>query len=279
MQINTLLAGSFTLTLGYATLAGLAAAPAVAATPLGPATYGNPNQPWGQRRPVTEQDRALIASYRSGRYRPILNEHFNNRAEFAAAWIAQSDDRYDLKACRDPQSVAISPNGLALQTLPIGHCHARFSTGSIWSRSRFRYGYFEARMRIADAPGLNNAFWLLTDDKFEIDAAELHYPNDMRITLHNNNNWSPDPSHAVGFDQKFEDDLSRGFHDYGVLWRPNEIIFAVDGEPVAAIDTNGAAAGTADIRFSTALGNFGGRIPDDPTGHEMDVKSLVVFGL
>ena len=31
------------------------------AAPMGPATWGNPNQPWGTRRPVTAADRTLIA--------------------------------------------------------------------------------------------------------------------------------------------------------------------------------------------------------------------------
>ncbi|WP_183572610.1 hypothetical protein HDF18_05125 [Mucilaginibacter sp. X5P1] len=34
-----------------------------AVTLLGPPTWGNPNQPWGTRRPVTAADRALIARF------------------------------------------------------------------------------------------------------------------------------------------------------------------------------------------------------------------------
>jgi hypothetical protein len=53
-------------------------------------------------------------------------------------------------------------------------------------------------------------------------------------------------------------------------------VFEVDGEPVAAIATNGSVNGSADIRFSTALGDFGGAIPANPVGHDMIVKSLRV---
>ena len=254
---------------------GFAALPALAATPLGPATFGNPDQPWGRRRPLTQADRQIVAQSRAAGGQNLASD-FKSPGALATGWLPQVDDRSDLKSCREAENVQTSPVGLRLVTLAATHCHAHFSTGSVWSRARYRYGFFETQMKIADEPGVNNAFWLLTNDRFEIDVAEVHYPNEVRITLHNNNNWSPDPSHAVGFDVKFADNLSRAFHAYGLVWRQNDMIFEVDGEPVAAIVTGGAVKGSADIRFSTALGNFGGAIPENPAGHEMVVKSLTV---
>jgi hypothetical protein len=35
--------------------------------------------------------------------------------------------------------------------------------------------------------------------------------------------------------------------------------------------------GAADIRFSTAVTEFGGKIPSNPAGHHMHVRSLRVF--
>lgn len=67
------------------------------ATPLGPATWGNPNQPWGVRRLPTEADKALIASYRSGKKHPILEENFTNPAELQTLWALQSDDNPGLR--------------------------------------------------------------------------------------------------------------------------------------------------------------------------------------
>jgi hypothetical protein len=244
-------------------LAGMTMQSAGAATPLGPATWGNPDQQRGTRRAVTPADRALIARYRSGRA-AAFSTGFNNDGEFRSQWLVQLDDRSDLKSCRQPASVAVSPTGLTLKTLNATGCHARYSTGSVLSKAKYSFGLFEASIKIADIGGMNNAFWLTTDDKFEIDIAEVHYPNDVRITLHNNNNWSPDPSHAVGFDRKFADNFSAGYHDFGVLWTARDMIFEIDGEPVAAIDTEGSVKGPATVRFSTALGNFGGAIPDNP---------------
>ncbi|MEW6436883.1 MAG: glycoside hydrolase family 16 protein [Pseudomonadota bacterium] len=167
-----------------------------------------------------------------------------------------------------------------MRTLAATNCRAKWSTGSMISKLRQRYGFFEASMKIANISGLNNAFWLVTEDHFEIDIAEAHFPNDVRLTLHNNNNWNTekdDKLHAVGFDSKFVENLSQAYHDYGVLWTPTDIIFEIDGAPIAAIATHGSIKGAADIRFSTAVTEFGGKIPSNPAGHHMYVKSLRVL--
>jgi beta-glucanase (GH16 family) len=150
------------------------------------------------------------------------------------------------------------------------------------SKTLAGFGFYEASIKMADVSGLNNAFWLTTEDKFEIDIAEIHFPNEVRFTLHNNNHWATvkqDINHAVGFDAKFRDNFAQSFHDFGVLWTENDIIFEVDGQPVAAIATNGSIHGQAEVRFSTAVMEYGGKIPDNPTGHQMSVRSLRVYSL
>ena len=150
------------------------------------------------------------------------------------------------------------------------------------SKAKQKYGFFEATIKAADISGINNAFWLVTEDGFEIDIAEVHYPNILRLTLHNNNKSyteKPGKKYAVGFDSKFNGNFSRAFHDYGVLWTPTDIIFEMDRQPVAAITTNGAITKAADIRFSTAVMEYAGKIPDNPAGHHMFVKSLRVYPL
>jgi beta-glucanase (GH16 family) len=263
-------------------LAGLTllSLPSFGATPLGPPTWGNPDRPWGIRRPVAAVDRALIAKYRAGSASPVLATTFSNPATLQSQWNFISDD--DLKSCRRPQNVVATSNGLQLQTRAGDGCRAKWSTGFIISKRRQKFGFFEATMKAGDISGLNNAFWLVTEDHFEVDIAEVHYPNIVRLTLHNNNDWDTikeDKMHAVGFNSTFADNFSGGFHDFGVLWTPTDIIYEIDGEPIAAIATQNAINGSADIRFSSALMDYAGKIPGDPAGHSMFVKSLRVYPL
>ncbi len=255
----------------------IAASHAQAATLAGPPTYGYPNQPWGTRRPVTAADRVAVARYRSGTLKPAFASDFTDAAALTSQWQLRSDDY--LKSCRRPENVVATASGLELQTRVAEDCRARWSTGSMISTYRQKFGFFEATIKAADISGLNNAFWLVTSDHFEIDIAEIHYPNVVNLTLHDNNRIDGAFPLSVGFKTTFVENLSNAYHDYGALWTPSDIIYEVDGEPVAAIHTDDAIHDAADIRLSTALMDYAGTIPSDPVGHDMYVKSVRVIPL
>ncbi len=245
---------------------------------LGPVTFGSPDQPFGIRRPITAADRAAIQSYRSGKKAPVFTAKFDTLADVEADWTLQTDDSASLKSCRRPANVQPSDAGLRLLTQVATDCHNHWSTASLDTKEKYKYGFFEASMKIADITGINNAIWLTTDDKYEIDIAEAQYPNYAHIALQS---WPANRAeHAgVGFAAKFSENLSSGFHDYGVLWTATDMIFEVDGEPVAALTTKGSVSGPATVRISTAVADFAGKVPDHPEGHGAVVKSLRIFGL
>jgi len=70
-------------------------------------------------------------------------------------------------------------------------CHNqdnKWTTAYIASKSKYSSGYFETSLKIADIPGVNNAFWVTTDDNYEIDPSEIHYPNMDGVGVHY---WPP----------------------------------------------------------------------------------------
>ena len=251
----------------------------------GPVTWGSPDQPYGKRRAVTAADRAAIQAYRSGRKTPVFSTNFGDPAELQADWNLVSDDIQwgGYLSCRRPGNVEASGAGLRLKTGLATDCHDKWSTGYIISKAKYGYGFFEATLKIADVKGMNNAFWMTTDDNaqsgdhFEIDISEVQYPGYDHIGLQQypaKGNKSIQHT-GMGWGASFVDDLSSGFHDYGVLWTPAEMIFEIDGEPVAAVVTNGAVKGPTDIAFSSALIYAG--VPAHPEGHDMMVQSVRVF--
>ncbi|WP_157471629.1 family 16 glycosylhydrolase [Gilvimarinus agarilyticus] len=67
-----------------------------------------------------------------------------------------------------------------------------WTTGNVWSKRTFGYGYYEARMKYAGAYGTNNSFWLWPkqgtsegEKACEIDINEGHYPNIINTNVHN----------------------------------------------------------------------------------------------
>ena len=111
--------------------------PAVAQ--MGPAKWGNPNQSWGTRRPVTDKDRALVANYRSGHKQPVIETNFTSPDELHSQWDLQTDDKSDLKSCRLPENIVTTNTGLQLQTLAATKCHAKWSTGSMISKAKQQF--------------------------------------------------------------------------------------------------------------------------------------------
>lgn len=225
---------------------------------------------------VTDADNLLISKYRNVAKKNSFSS--NNKELFDTAWRVISDDSNSIQSCRRPESVILTENALVLNTIKYSHCLNRkpWSTGYVVSTKKYKYGFFEARLRITDITGINNAFWLLTSDGYEIDIAEVHFPNNVHITLHK---WEAGVDHAYGRNLYLDKDFSNSFHDFSLLWLENRMIFAIDGKAVVAFNINDDISGMAEIRLSTALTPFAGRVDGNPEGRKMEVSSIKIVEL
>lgn len=148
---------------------------------------------------------------------------------------------------------ALKPDEVSVENQVRGH--DKFSTATVKSKQRIRYGYFEARCKSMDA-GLCNAFWLYdpldAPEKYregsfseEIDIFEVFgkppKPKHQRLcymTVHRMHTpyvealvnakrmKLPDSSAKRKMDFDFQDD----FHVYALLWTPEELRWFVDGK-------------------------------------------------
>ncbi len=115
-----------------------------------------------------------------------------------------------------------------------------YTSGAITSYGRFSqtYGYFEMRAKIPEGRGLWPAFWMLPQSQAwppEIDIMEilgqdprivhqtLHYLDPALVT-------SANPSGKTANGHAFTGpDFSYDYHTYALSWRPEALIFYVDG--------------------------------------------------
>jgi len=101
-----------------------------------------------------------------------------------------------------------------------------------------KHGYFEIRAKIPVGTGVWPAFWLLADDGGwppEVDVMEGRGQRlgDLAMTTH----WRTSATGTVqscGFDF-WVPNASTDFHDYGVLWEQDRLIYFVDHKPVSEI--------------------------------------------
>jgi beta-glucanase (GH16 family) len=115
-----------------------------------------------------------------------------------------------------------------------------YISGILTTQSWFsqKYGYFEIRSKIPVGTGVWPAFWMLADDGGwppEIDVMEGRgqRPGDLVMTTH----WRIAASGRVescGFDFSLPG-AAAGFHDYGVLWMPDRLVYFIDRKPVSEI--------------------------------------------
>jgi beta-glucanase (GH16 family) len=101
-----------------------------------------------------------------------------------------------------------------------------------------KYGYFEIRAKIPVGTGVWPAFWMLSDDggwppEIDIMEGRGQQPGDMVMTTH----WRIPATQEIqscGFDFQLAD-ASVAFHEYGMLWLPDRIIYMIDRRPVSDI--------------------------------------------
>jgi beta-glucanase (GH16 family) len=241
----------------------------------------------GRKRGPTGADSRRLRSYQMSQSNILFYDDFSNAETFRKNWSVFTDDRYDLAACRSAASLALGPDGLSIDTVPAVGCHDHWSTGEIISRQGFLYGYFEAYIRAGAGSGLDNAFWLTTQngsndgsgDEFEIDIGEGIFPNDVHMTLHRHNLPQHREIGELGFDHRASETLSDQYNYYAALWTQESITFGFNGTALGVIDTGGVITGPANIHLSSALARYFGPVPENPAGLDMHVKHVRVLAV
>ncbi len=115
-----------------------------------------------------------------------------------------------------------------------------YISGILTTQGRFsqKYGYFEIRAKMPVGRGVWPAFWMLADDGGwppEIDVVEGRgeRTGDIVMTTH----WripSTQRIQSCGFDFNVPSADSE-FHNYGVLWEEDRLIYFIDRKPVSDI--------------------------------------------
>jgi len=202
--------------------------------------------------------------------------------EFAASpldkkkWEVAAQPYTHILSSRWPENVELRDGVCRLLTKKEKRGGQDWTTGHMWSRTfRQKYGYFEARYRYGSAPGLNNAFWLMSDNSnLEIDINEGHYPSLVNMNVHERKGkirLLNDPLKWFT-----SDDLSNGYHVYGLEWNQDELIWYVDGI-LRRVRENDRFHTEMKVLFSTAVIRWAGKITDALDGTHMDVDYVRVY--
>jgi beta-glucanase (GH16 family) len=115
-----------------------------------------------------------------------------------------------------------------------------YISGILTTQASFsqKYGYFEIRSKIPVGTGVWPAFWMLANDggwppEIDIMEGRGQRPGDLVQTTH----WRIPATQKIescGFDFLLPD-AAVTFHNYGVLWLQDRVIYFIDRKPVSDI--------------------------------------------
>lgn len=175
-----------------------------------------------------------------------------------------------------------------------------YNEGGEWKSARmnskqsFKYGYYEASLKVTDERGLWPAFWMMPQNSEygnwpksgEIDIME-NAPSKCGdhvafSTLHAQGHSA---GNGAGIGKKsFGEDFNQKFHKFGILWEENKITCFYDGESVGSYtnDGTGPTNWPYDKEFYFILnlavgGNLGGQGYNSAKTYEFLVDYVRVY--
>jgi beta-glucanase (GH16 family) len=178
---------------------------------------------------------------------PGMTLTFNDEFEGTALDLAKWSPHYCKPATINSEAQAYLPDsfefsGTALRIRSDARSFGgkSYTSGAMTSFGRFAqtYGYFEMRAKVQEGRGLWPAFWLLPQNQSwppEIDILELlgEDPRTAHQTLHFNDPakiTAANPTGKTASGKAYTGpDFSREYHTYAVSWRPEAMIFYIDG--------------------------------------------------
>jgi len=174
-----------------------------------------------------------------GGWKVAFADEFDGTELDAAKWTYRTGPRMWSEQLPDNVSVSGGMLRLALRKGKAGALD--YTAGGVISRQSFRYGYYEARIRMPRGRGWHTSFWMMQngpktgkEDRFqEIDVCEQDSVDHSSYSA----NWhSYKPNVSFGHRRIPTPDLAADFHIYGAEFTSRAVSFYFDGKLVHSIE-------------------------------------------
>ena len=186
--------------------------------------------------PASDPDVQPLASDLGGAYRLLWSDEFEAAQLDSRKWGYRTDSK--LMSTQLPENISVSDGTIRIALKQQNAGGKAYTGGGIISKAYFRYGYYEARIKVPPGEGWHTSFWMMdsqhqaTDtsqielDPFENDSVDLtRYSADFH-------QWRSHLGHFKRFSFIYPDALLDEFHVYGAEFTPEEARYFFDGELV-----------------------------------------------
>ena len=217
-----------------------------------------------------------------------FSDEFNSDEMDWSVWRSDASAPGHILSSRWPENVEVHDGALHLVIRKEERAGKEWTAASVWVRPEVfaqTYGYWEARYKYAETPGVNNSFWTYvlhafnihknpdTKTHYEIDINEGHYPNKINLNYHS---FATGESKQYSQSYRSEYDLSADYHTYAMEWTPTELRYYHDGK-LLRVQENYNAHQRQFPYLSSAVINWAGQIKDDADGSAQVVDYVRVW--
>ena len=111
----------------------------------------------------------------------VWKDEFNykDKAQLLKVWESANGPEGHILCSRWEENIELGDGTLRLVNHKENRGGQEWTSGSIWTRRDFMYGYYECRYKIAAAPRTNSSFWITSRDKSKTPEKGLPFEIDI----------------------------------------------------------------------------------------------------
>ena len=198
-------------------------------------------------------------------YTLAWGDEFNGDSLDQNKWGFRTDSKH--LSTQKPENVSVKNGKMCLTLKKETAGGKQYTGGGVVSKATFKYGYYEARLKVTPVAGWHTAFWLMKHDGSG--STDSHEAAQGLDVFENNSinplaymvcvrKYNPDPPEVFGFSTLTAPDLSADFHVVGCEFTPQAVKFFLDGEVVGNVDATRFPHGEQNVWVSSIASHMGG---------------------
>jgi beta-glucanase (GH16 family) len=198
-------------------------------------------------------------------YQLVWGDEFDGEGLNQEKWGFRTDSKH--LSVQKPENVSVKDGVLRLALKKEAAGGKRYTGGGVVSRAAFKYGYYEARLKVPAAVGWHSAFWLMkhdgsgsTDSHESVQGLDVFQNNSInpRAYVVCVRKYNPEPPEIFGFSSVAAPDLAADFHIFGCEFTPEAVKFFLDGKLVESVDASRFPHGEQNIWITSIASHMGG---------------------